>query len=151
MSTGTPVLERRVNRQTDEEHNAQIRDNYQKLINPNIKLSDLTSYDETTTISDFENFQNTDFYQDAPIYNQEDTANDVAENQPTNIFDNYEQQSYNQQVFSQPTYSQQPQTPTFVTGARADADIFRADNPINKKFIQENMVKLLKVLRIILA
>ena len=110
MAVDTPVLERRtseLNRtnnvpfavptrseyEAEDEHNARIKDNYARLINPNNKIED--------------------------IFNQ-NCATPVQE--PVQV--------------AQPVQAE----PYLVQNARADAAIFRADNPINQRFVADATV-----------
>ncbi|MGN0807576.1 MAG: hypothetical protein ACI4MN_03905 [Candidatus Coproplasma sp.] len=110
MAVDTPVLERRASELTrannvpfavpsrseyeaEEAHNARIKDNYARLINPNNKIEDV-------------------FNQSAAAPVQESVQ------------------------VAQPVQSQ----PYLVQNARADAAIFRADNPINKRFVADAVV-----------
>ena len=53
----------------------------------------------------------------------------------------YEQPVYEQSFEVQKNaYSAAPEKPYLIEGARADADIFRADSPINRKFVQPEQV-----------
>lgn len=109
MAVDTPVLERRTSELTrgrnvpfavptrseyeaEDEHNARIRDNYARLINPNNKIED--------------------------VFNQGATV--VQE--PVQV--------------AQPVQAE----PYLVQNARADAAIFRADNPINQRFVADAVV-----------
>ncbi|MGN0812847.1 MAG: hypothetical protein ACI4MQ_04980 [Candidatus Coproplasma sp.] len=109
MAVDTPVLERRTSELTrannvpfavptrseyeaEEEHNARIRDNYARLINPNNRIED--------------------------VFNQSSAS------------------------VQEPVQTAQPvqQEPYLVQNARADAAIFRADNPINRRFVSDAVV-----------
>ncbi|MGN0806386.1 MAG: hypothetical protein ACI4MC_05040 [Candidatus Coproplasma sp.] len=116
MAVDTPVLERNTSELTgsrnipfavptrseyeaEEEHNARIKDNYARLINPNNRIEDV-------------------FHQDCAVPVQESV--EVAA----------------------PTQSAQTMRtePYLVTNARADSAIFRADNPINQRFVSDTAV-----------
>lgn len=110
MAVDTPVLERRaseLNRvnnipfavptrseyEAEDEHNARIKDNYARLINPNNRIED--------------------------VFNQGGVA-----------------------PVQEPVKAAQPvqAEPYLVKNARADAAIFRADNPINQRFVADAVV-----------
>lgn len=110
MAVDTPVLERRtseINRgnnvpfavptrseyEAEEEHNARIRDNYARLINPNNRIEDVFNQNCA-----------------APVQEPVQTAQPVQEE------------------------------PYLVQNARADAAIFRADNPINQRFVADEVI-----------
>lgn len=110
MAVDTPVLERRtseLNRATnvpfavptrseyeaEDEHNARIKDNYARLINPNNKIEDVFNQSVAT-----------------PVQERVQVA------QPVQV------------------------EPYLVQNARADAAIFRADNPINQRFVADAIV-----------
>lgn len=115
MAVDTTVLERRTSELTrannvpfavptrseyeaEDAHNARIRDNYARLINPNNKIED--------------------------VFNQGATAvqEPVKAAQPVQV--------------AQPVQAE----PYLVQNARADAAIFRADNPINQRFVADATV-----------
>ncbi len=105
MAVDTPVLERRTPvYEAEDEHNARIRDNYSRLINPNNRIEDIFNHSY------------------------------VADSQPT-------QNAQTAQAV-QPLQSAQPAQaePYLVQNARADAAIFRADNPINQRFVADTTV-----------
>jgi cell division protein FtsL len=119
MAIATPVLERKVENtqsveqpsnayrssymSSEELHNARIRDNYARLINPECKIEDL--------------FNN--------AYNNQPVVQPRVEAVP--------QETAMVDVLPQATIQQAPvqQKPYLVENARADAAIFRADNPVN--------------------
>lgn len=126
MAVDTPVLERRKEQlnkggntpftvptrseyEAEDEHNARIKDNYARLINPNNRIEDIFNQ------SCVENVQA------RPVQNVQRVQN-VQPAQPV------------QNV--QPVQAE----PYLVQNARADAAIFRADNPINQRFIAANPV-----------
>lgn len=112
MAVDTPVLERRTTELTraktpyavptrseyeaEDVHNARIKENYARLINPNNNIEDVFA-----------------------------TATPVRE----------------EAVVAQPVQAQPVQAePYLVQNARADAAIFRADNPINQRFVADATV-----------
>ncbi len=114
MAVDTPVLERRTSEanvvkntsyavparseyEAEDEHNARIKDNYAKLINPNNRIEDIFAQNGV----------------------------EVAGTQPVR------EVSSVQNVVAQPVQAE----PYLVRNARADAAIFRADNPINRRFV----------------
>lgn len=115
MAVDTPVLERRTSGlmgtpranvtvparseyEAEDEHNARIKDNYAKLINPDNRIED--------------------------IFDRNGTAEAVAQ-QPV--------QEARTVAYARPVQSE----PYLVRNARADAAIFRADNPLNRRFLTE--------------
>lgn len=114
MAVDTPVLERRTTELTrvntpfatatrsvyesDEEHNARIKENYARLINPDSVKEDVVS---------------------------SNVAAPVAQ-QPVQVAQQFVQ-----------TESQVRTEPYLVRNARADAAIFRADNPVNRRFVED--------------
>lgn len=123
MAVDTSVLERRVSESTkpnaqfsvpsrseyeaEDEHNARIKDNYAKLINPENKIEDILAHGSAQT----------------------------AEVEPEQV----EQPVQNVQPMQTVRPVQNVQTveaePYMVKNARADSALFRADNPLNKRFI----------------
>ncbi|MCD7728647.1 MAG: hypothetical protein LUI60_01870 [Clostridia bacterium] len=112
MAVATPVLERRTVKDNyytednfgsqmtaDEIHNASIKENYAKLINPDCKLSDFGYGTEAPE-------------KEAPVMQARPAQNTMA---AVNT--------------GSPVY--------LVQGARADADLFRADSDINKAFLAQ--------------
>lgn len=107
MAVDTPVLERRTTELTranapfavptrceyeaEDEHNARIKENYARLINPNNKIEDV--FNVATPVKE-----------------------EAAVAQPVQV------------------------EPYLVQNARADAAIFRADNPINQRFVADATV-----------
>jgi cell division protein FtsL len=90
---------------SEELHNSRIRDNYARLINPEYKIEDL-----------FEDNKNS----------QQPQVQAQAQVQPENM---QAQSAVMPEVMPQQTIEQQ--RPYLVENARADAAIFRADNPVN--------------------
>lgn len=111
----TPVLERRTSEanvsknasyavptrseyEAEDEHNARIKDNYAKLINPNNRIEDIFAQNTAEAVR----------------------TQPVQEVRPV------------QNVVAQPVHQEEPY---LVRNARADSAIFRADNPINRRFV----------------
>ena len=121
MAVDTPVLERPTSELTraknvpyavptraeyvaEDVHNARIRDNYARLINPNYNIEEVFSQSA------------------APVREPVQTVQPVQMAQPVQT--------------AQPVQAD----PYLVQNARADAAIFRADNPINQRFLQNTAV-----------
>lgn len=122
MAVATPVLERK-NMQNqsaeisaDELHNMQIKENYKRLINPELNINELRG-------------------RTAQPEAQEQTASDRR----TSILrpERPAQESSGRAVYTAQTVESAPAAknaqPYLVTNARADAEIFRADSPVNQR------------------
>lgn len=115
MAVTTPVFERKVNTQKTEDerryermtaedlHNSRISDNYARLVNPENKLKDIVA--------------SIDARGPQVIQYVEEEVQPVIQNAMPPVM----QTSVN------------PAPVFFVSNARADADIFRADNPVNAR------------------
>lgn len=142
MAVATPVIERRFSQQinereerggmnADELHNARMKDNLARLLNPEYKIKDVVASIDTDG---------------SQVIKSAALAADVSA-QPAAPAQLYEangiiarrapaQQEYVQPVQSAPVYQQPAQSaaqPVYmVKNARANADIFRADSPVNR-------------------
>lgn len=142
MAVATPVIERRFSQQinereerggmnADELHNARMKDNLARLLNPEYKIKDVVASIDTDG---------------SQVVKSAAPAADVSA-QPAAPAQLYEangiiarrapaQQEYVQPVQSAPVYQQPAQSaaqPVYmVKNARANADIFRADSPVNR-------------------
>lgn len=113
MAVATPVFERKINTyktederryegmSADELHNSRISDNYARLVNPENKLKDIMASIDA---------EGSHVVQPA-----------VEESEPV----------MRSAIQAQPRAAAGPAPAYFVSNARADADIFRADSPIN--------------------
>ncbi len=135
MAVATPVLERRISgygvtdyaaaANTDEAHNARIKDNYARLINPDTKLDEIMGREEIKKA-------------------------DTVARQPVSAHVGNESAAYAQSVAS--TYNQPGRIDRqevsasaancdaaayLVTGARADSEIFRADSAVNRRLFAQ--------------
>ncbi len=136
MATGTPVLERKINTleysvparaistlESDAEHNAHIRDKYRRIIDPRTKLSDLFGV-AAVQENDAQTTPNASRY-----------ANNGIILKRENVQNYYATNSYEHPADTRAPINQvkQSYTPELITGARANADIFRADSELNKR------------------
>ncbi len=116
MAAAIPVLERRSNTSDNTEevqHNARIKDNYARLVNPNISPNELMGREEPVP-SSAQNVNLSEYYKANP--------REALFGNRTEI-----------NLANTPTVAE----PYLVTNARADADIFRADSPVNQRYITE--------------
>ena len=142
MAVATPVIERRFSQQinereerggmnADELHNARMKDNLARLLNPEYKIKDVVASidtDGSQVIKSAASAADVSAQPAAPAQLYE--ANGIiARRAPA-------QQEYVQPVQSAPVYQQPAQSaaqPVYmVKNARANADIFRADSPVNR-------------------
>lgn len=142
MAVATPVIERRFSQQinereerggmnADELHNARMKDNLARLLNPEYKIKDVVASidtDGSQVIKSAAPAADVSAQLAAPAQLYE--ANGIiARRAPA-------QQEYVQPVQSAPVYQQPAQSaaqPVYmVKNARANADIFRADSPVNR-------------------
>lgn len=142
MAVATPVIERRFSQQinereerggmnADELHNARMKDNLARLLNPEYKIKDVVASidtDGSQVIKSAAPAADVSAQPAAPAQLYE--ANGIiARRAPA-------QQEYVQSVQSAPVYQQPAQSaaqPVYmVKNARANADIFRADSPVNR-------------------
>ena len=142
MAVATPVIERRFSQQinereerggmnADELHNARMKDNLARLLNPEYKIKDVVASIDTDgaqVVKAAEPVAEVTAQPAAPAQLYE--ANGIiARRAPA-------QQEYVQPVQSAPVYQQPAQSaaqPVYmVKNARANADIFRADSPVNR-------------------
>lgn len=142
MAVATPVIERRFSQQinereerggmnADELHNARMKDNLARLLNPEYKIKDVVASidtDGSQVIKSAAPAADVSVQPAAPAQLYE--ANGIiARRAPA-------QQEYVQPVQSAPVYQQPAQSaaqPVYmVKNARANADIFRADSPVNR-------------------
>lgn len=142
MAVATPVIERRFSQQinereerggmnADELHNARMKDNLARLLNPEYKIKDVVASidtDGSQVIKSAAPAADVSAQPSAPAQLYE--ANGIiARRAPA-------QQEYVQPVQSAPVYQQPAQSaaqPVYmVKNARANADIFRADSPVNR-------------------
>lgn len=142
MAVATPVIERRFSQQinereerggmnADELHNARMKDNLARLLNPEYKIKDVVASidtDGSQVIKSAAPAADVSAQPAAPAQLYE--ANGIiARRAPA-------QQEYVQPVQSAPVYQQSAQSaaqPVYmVKNARANADIFRADSPVNR-------------------
>ncbi len=128
MAAATPVLERRIStleRRTnipenplEIEHNSRIRDNYARLTDPTISADELMGREPKQDDSSEQKFNQSEYYKANPheaLFGKR-TETNLANNAPTATI---------------------IEKPYLVTNARADADIFRADSPVNQRYITE--------------
>ena len=125
MAVATPVIERKVYTQNienderqhvsaDERHNARMRDNLARLLNPEYKIKDVVASIDA---------DGSQVIKAEPV--REQAMQQTAYSQPAQAYAPAAQPA-------QQTYVQPAQQPAYmVRGARADADIFRADSPVN--------------------
>ncbi len=142
MAVATPVIERRFSQQinereerggmnADELHNARMKDNLARLLNPEYKIKDVVASidtDGSQVIKSAAPAADVSAQPAAPAQLYE--ANGIiARRAPA-------QQEYVQPVQSAPVYQQPAQSaaqPVYmIKNARANADIFRADSPVNR-------------------
>lgn len=142
MAVATTVIERRFSQQinereerggmnADELHNARMKDNLARLLNPEYKIKDVVASidtDGSQVIKSAAPAADVSAQPAAPAQLYE--ANGIiARRAPA-------QQEYVQPVQSAPVYQQPAQSaaqPVYmVKNARANADIFRADSPVNR-------------------
>ena len=142
MAVATPVIERRFSQQinereerggmnADELHNARMKDNLARLLNPEYKIKDVVASidtDGSQVIKSAAPAADVSAQPAAPAQLYE--ANGIiARRAPAH-------QEYVQPVQSAPVYQQPAQSaaqPVYmVKNARANADIFRADSPVNR-------------------
>lgn len=130
MAAATPVLERRIStleRKTnipespaEIEHNSRIRDNYARLTDPTISADELMGRETKKDDSSEQKFNQSEYYKANPreaLFGKRPETN----------------------LANTPTITAEPiiETPYLVTNARADADIFRADSPVNQRYFAE--------------
>lgn len=130
MAVATPVIERKVYTQNienderqhvsaDERHNARMRDNLARLLNPENKIKDVVASIDA---------DGSQVIKAEPV--REQAMQQTTYAQPAQAYAPAAQPA--QQTYGQHTYAQPAQQPAYmVRGARADADIFRADSPVN--------------------
>lgn len=131
MAAATPVLERRLSAlekksipvtENPEEiqHNAQIREKYARLMDRSISVNELMGREEEVDTSSMQKFNQSEYYKANPheaLFGNRSELNAVNNNNA-------------------------PAAPRIelVTNARADADIFRADSPINQRYFAEQQI-----------
>ncbi len=119
MAVATPVIERRISQLTserennagmnaDELHNARMGNNLARLLNPEYKIKDVVASIDADG---------------SQIVQQVAPVQTVAESAPVQTYQ--ADGIIARRAPAQPVYT--------VTGARADADIFRADSPVNRQ------------------
>ncbi len=119
MAVATPVIERRISQLTserennagmnaDELHNARMGNNLARLLNPEYKIKDVVASIDADG---------------SQIVQQAAPVQTVAESAPVQTYQ--ADGIIARRAPAQPVYT--------VTGARADADIFRADSPVNRQ------------------
>ncbi len=131
MAVATPVLERQsIQKQremtADELHNAQIKENYKRLINPELNMRQVRG---ETAVSETE-----DAIFGGPNGILRRAAAPVQEQSAQPAYTN--QAAARNIVYGQSAVSSRPvekAEPYLVQNARADADIFRADSIINRR------------------
>lgn len=122
MAVATP--ERTTELTEDELHNARISENYRRLMDPEYKLNDLLGDRYGAGSQPAQPVRNASYVQPQSVQN----VNNI-QSQPVRNTVNY----------VQPPVQNAVNTPVMlVQGARSDADIFRADNPINRAYFQAN-------------
>ena len=143
MAVATPVIERRFSQQTttdgrnagmnaDELHNARMKDNLARLLNPEYKIKDVVASidtDGSRVVKAEAPVQEAAAAQPSATYGYEDNGI-IARRAPAQPV--YQQPA---QTFAQEAYApaQSAAQPVYVAkNARADADIFRADSPVNR-------------------
>ena len=130
MAVATPVIERKVYTQNienderqhvsaDERHNARMRDNLARLLNPENTIKDVVASIDA---------DGSQVIKAEPV--REQAVQQTAYSQPAQAYAPAAQPA--QQTYAHQAYAQPAQQPAYmVRGARADADIFRADSPVN--------------------
>ena len=133
MAVATPVLERQTLQNqsaelsADELHNSQIKENYKRLINPELNINEVRGRTVEPEV------------REQPVVDRRVTVIQPERTARQSIL------QPRQQVQAEQTVARtvaQPAQPYLVTNARADADIFRADSPVNQRraFVEETAV-----------
>lgn len=140
MAVATPVLERQIIQpqadiSSDALHNAQIKENYRRLMDPNFGTDN--SKGSTAAMSKEQALEDLR----ASILRHSKPAQPEIAQAPVRQAE-YVQPVTVRPVVEQPVVQQpamvqaeQPAQPYLVTNARADAEIFRADSPVNQRFV----------------
>ena len=140
MAVATPVLERQTIQpqadiSSDALHNAQIKENYRRLMDPNFGTDN--SKGSTAAMSKEQALEDLR----ASILRHSKPAQPEIAQAPVRQAE-YVQPVTVRPVVEQPVVQQpamvqaaQPAQPDLVTKARADAEIFRADSPVNQRFV----------------
>lgn len=140
MAVATPVLERQTIQpqadiSSDALHNAQIKENYRRLMDPNFGTDN--SKGSTAAMSKEQALEDLR----ASILRHSKPAQPEIAQAPVRQAE-YVQPVTVRPVVEQPVVQQpamvqaeQPAQPYLVTNARADAEIFRADSPVNQRFV----------------
>lgn len=140
MAVATPVLERQTIQpqadiSSDALHNAQIKENYRRLMDPNFGTDN--SKGSTAAMSKEQALEDLR----ASILRHSKPAQPEIAQAPVRQAE-YVQSVTVRPVVEQPVVQQpamvqaeQPAQPYLVTNARADAEIFRADSPVNQRFV----------------
>lgn len=145
MAVATPVLERQTIQpqadiSSDALHNAQIKENYRRLMDPNFGTDN--SKGSTAAMSKEQALED---LRASILRHSKPAQPEIAQApvrqaeyvQPVTVRPVVEQPVVQQPVMQQPAMVQaeQPAQPYLVTNARADAEIFRADSPVNQRFV----------------
>ena len=140
MAVATPVLERQTIQpqadiSSDALHNAQIKENYRRLMDPNFGTDN--SKGSTAAMSKEQALEDLR----ASILRHSKPAQPEIAQAPVRQAE-YVQPVTVRPVVEQPVVQQpamvqaeQPAQPYLVTNARADAEIFRADSPVSQRFV----------------
>lgn len=140
LENRTPANENHENNTKEMEHNARIRSIYDRLTDPTISADELMGREKKDD-SDIQKFNRSEYYKANP---REALFGDRANLNPVNASvatPNYQPMQTIQNIQpAQSVQQMQPAQPYFVTNARADADIFRADSPVNQRLFPEQPV-----------
>ena len=137
MAVATPVLERQTLQQqsavsSDELHNAQIKENYRRLMDPSLDGNGAKGVNAAVSKEQaIEDLRASILRHPKPVQQpvvqepvRQQYAQPVQPIQPVQVVDAVQS--------VQPVQPVQPAQPYLVTNARADSEIFRADSPINQ-------------------
>ena len=133
MAVATPVLERQTLQNqsaelsADEMHNSQIKENYKRLINPELNINEVRGRTVESEVTEQPVAERRESIVQPEISARQSILQPRRQVQP--------EQSAARTVI-------RPAQPYLVTNARADADIFRADSPVNQRraYVEETSV-----------
>ena len=131
MAAATPILERQTSQKTaamsdDELHNAQISENYKRLLDPEFRRENVRNEGAAAPAVNQQNYAAA-----TEILRPSAPVRQAAPAQSEYIAP--VQQEYVAPAQAMPA-PQAQQRPYLVTNARADSDLFRADSPINQRY-----------------
>lgn len=146
MAVATPVLERQTyskqaEMSADELHNAKIKENYKRLINPELNIREVKG--DTVAPENTEQSYNAQSFdaRRASILNAQAASASRTAAQPVQNAGYARQAQIVRPAEAQPAQAE----PYLVRNARADADIFRADSIINQRRVASAPVQAVAV------